>query len=103
MSQFLDCFAEDADRGDSRRACRALAARRLLFVLELLGDRQQHAAAAYSLNATSLYFTCIANGVSRMYRSDDLERLLRASGLELEAQHDNLGVGHTLFHCVKHG
>lgn len=103
MSQFLDCFAQDQIAAILARARGALPPGGSLFVLELLGDRQQHAAAAYSLHATSLYFTCIANGVSRMYRSEDLERLLRASGLELEAQHDNLGVGHTLFHCVKHG
>jgi hypothetical protein len=70
-------------------------------VLELLWDRQQHAAAAYSVNATSLYFTCIANGVSRMYRSSDLRRLLLAAGFEIEAQHDHLGLGHSLLHCVK--
>ena len=101
MSQFLDCFAEEQIAAILSRVAAALPIGGALFVLELLGDRQQHAAAAYSLNATSLYFTCIANGVSRMYRSDDLERLLRDSGLKLEAQYDNLGLGHTLFHCVK--
>lgn len=101
MSQFLDCFAEEQIVAILARVARVLPIGGSLFVLELLGDRQQHAAAAYSLNATSLYFTCIANGVSRMYRSDDLERLLRSSGLALEAQHDNLGLGHTLFHCIR--
>jgi hypothetical protein len=103
MSQFVDCFAEEQIAAILVRVAAGLPVGGSLFVLELLSDRQQHAAAAYSLNATSLYFTCIANGVSRMYRSADLERLLRASGLHLEAQHVNLGLGHTLFHCVKHG
>jgi ubiquinone/menaquinone biosynthesis C-methylase UbiE len=103
MSQFLDCFAETQIAAILARVVTVLPRGGSLFVLELLGDRQQHAAAAYSLNATSLYFTCIANGVSRMYRSTDLERMLRAAGLEVVAQHDNLGLGHTLFHCVKSG
>ena len=33
-----------------------------VFILELFWDIQQYDAAALSLNATSLYFTCLANG-----------------------------------------
>jgi hypothetical protein len=72
-----------------------------LFVLELLCDRQRYDAASYSLNATSLYFTCIANGVSRMFRSDDLLRIIRDAGLTVVAEHDHIGRGHTLLHCRK--
>jgi ubiquinone/menaquinone biosynthesis C-methylase UbiE len=101
MSQFLDCFAESQIAAILARVTAILPAGAPLFVLELLSDRQQHAAAAYSLNATSLYFTCIANGASRMYRAADLEHILRAARLDVVAQHDGLGLGHTLFHCVK--
>jgi hypothetical protein len=101
MSQLLDCFAEAEIGAILSRVREALPAGGSLFVLELLSDRQQYDAAAYSVNATSLYFTCIANGVSRMYRSDDLLRLLRAAGFEVQAQHDGLGLGHTLLHCTK--
>jgi len=101
MSQFLDCFDEERVLRILRHAADRLERGGSIFVLELLCDRQRHEAAAYSLNATSLYFTCIANGVSRMYRSDDLLRLVRRAGLRVQAQHDNLGVGHTLVHCVK--
>jgi ubiquinone/menaquinone biosynthesis C-methylase UbiE len=101
MSQFLDCFSESQIEAILARTAGVLPAQGSLFVLELLWDRQQHAAAAYSVNATSLYFTCIANGVSRMYRSSDLRRLLLAAGFEIEAQHDHLGLGHSLLHCVK--
>ena len=103
MSQFLDCFSEEQTLGILRRAAAVIGSSGSIFVLELLCDRQQHEAAAYSLNATSLYFTCIANGVSRMYRSDDLLRLIEAAGLRVDAQHDNLGIGHTLLRCVKRG
>jgi hypothetical protein len=101
MSQLLDCFSEADIAAVLPRVREALPANGSLFVLELLWDRQEYDAAAYSVNATSLYFTCIANGVSRMYRSDDLLRLLGAAGFEVRAQHDRLGLGHTLLHCVK--
>jgi len=101
MSQFLDCFAEDQIAKILARVSRVLPEDGALFVLELLSDRQRHAAAAYSLNATSLYFTCVANGVSRMYRSESLLRVLGAAGFEVAAQHDDLGLGHTLLHCTK--
>lgn len=101
MSQLLDCFSEADISAILARVRAAMPAHGSLFVLELFWDRQQHDAAAYSLNATSLYFTCIANGVSRMYRSGDLLRLLAAAGFELRAQHDHLGLGHTLLHCVR--
>ena len=100
MSQFLDCFAEDQIARILARVSGVLPHDGALFVLELFSDRQRHAAAAYSLNATSLYFTCIANGVSRMYRADNLVRVLDAARFEVAAQHDDLGFGHTLLNCT---
>ena len=85
MSQFLDCFAEEQIERILARVSRVLPDDGVLFVLELFSDRQRHEAAAYSLNATSLYFTCIANGVSRMYRADDFVRMLAAAGFEVAA------------------
>ncbi len=101
MSQFLDCFAEDQVLAILRRAADGISNGGSVFILELFCDRQRHDAAAYSLNATSLYFTCLANGVSRMYRSDELARLIREAGLRIHAEHDGLGIGHTLLHCMK--
>jgi ubiquinone/menaquinone biosynthesis C-methylase UbiE len=101
MSQLLDCFSEAQAARVLEVVTGVLRPGSSLYVLEPLADRQRHDAAAYSVNATSLYFTCIANGVSRMYRSADLLRLLRDAGLRVEAEHDNLGVGQTLLRCVK--
>jgi hypothetical protein len=101
MSQLLDCFAEEQVVRVLESAAAGLAAGGSIFVLELLCDRQKYDAAAYSLNATSLYFTCLANGVSRMYRSVDLLRLIRKAGLRMQAEHDNIGLGHTLVQCVR--
>jgi methyltransferase family protein/O-methyltransferase len=101
MSQFLDCFSEQQAREILRVAAAAMKPDCSLFILELLCDRQRYDAAAYSVNATSLYFTCIANGVSRMFRSDDLLRVIRDAGLFVVAEHDHLGRGHTLLQCRK--
>jgi cyclopropane fatty-acyl-phospholipid synthase-like methyltransferase len=101
MSQLLDCFSESQAEQVLRRAGEAVAPHGSLFVMETLCDRQRFDAASYSLNATSLYFTCIANGVSRMFRSEDLLRIVRDAGLVVAAEHDHIGLGHTLLHCRK--
>jgi hypothetical protein len=99
MSQFLDCFSEQQATRILRIASEAMGPECSLFVLETLCDRQRYDAATYSVNATSLYFTCIANGVSRMYRSDDLKRIIGDAGLAVVAEHDHIGRGHTLLKC----
>ncbi len=101
MSQFLDCFSEQQASTILRIAREAMGPESSLFVLETLCDRQRYDAATYSVNATSLYFTCIANGVSRMYRSEDLLRIVAEAGLTVVAEHDHIGRGHTLLHCRK--
>ena len=67
--------------------------------METFGDRQRFEAATYSLNAISLYFTAIANGNSRMYRSETIERILDQQGFEVAATHDDVGLGHTVLEC----
>lgn len=103
MSQFLDCFSEQQAASILRIAAGAMDDGCSLFVLETLCDRQRYDAATYSVNATSLYFTCIANGVSRMYHSADLLRIIRDAGLTVVAEHDHIGRGHTLLRCRKTG
>lgn len=100
MSQFLDCFSENRIVAILERAADVMGPHSSLFVLETLWDRQEHEAAAHSLNATSLYFTAIANGASRMYDAGTLQGLIRESGLRVVATHENLGRGHTLLHCM---
>jgi hypothetical protein len=50
---------------------------------------------------TSLYFTAIANGNSRMYTSDIFYDLIDKAGLSVEKSIDEIGVGHTLLQCRK--
>jgi ubiquinone/menaquinone biosynthesis C-methylase UbiE len=99
MSQFLDCFSEREIVSLLRRAARAMSRDSALYILELFWDRQPNDIAAFCLQQTSLYFTCIANGNSQMYHSTDLLRCLGESGLEVTAEHDQVGQYHTLLKC----
>lgn len=99
MSQFLDCFSLPQIESILRRAARALAPGGSLHILELFWDRQPNATAAFCLQQTSLYFTCIANGNSQMYHSGDLLRCLTASGLKLVEERDQIGQFHTWLKC----
>lgn len=101
MSQFLDCFSQDEIVTILQRAAAVMGPEDNLFILEGYWDRQQYEAAAYCLQQTSLYFTCIANGNSQMYHSDDMKRCLARAGLEVVEDIDDLGISHTLFRCRK--
>lgn len=70
-----------------------------LYIMETLWDRQRFEPAALCLTLTSLYFTAIANGNSKMYHSEDMERLVNLAGLEVETIHDHLGQGHSILVC----
>lgn len=99
MSQFLDCFSETQIGRILKLIRPALAKNGRAYIMETFVDRQKYDAAAYSLNAISLYFTTMANGNSRMYRATTLERILEEEGYRVEAMHDDLGVGHSLLEC----
>jgi hypothetical protein len=101
MSQFLDCFSATEIVSILERAVRAMDENSALFILELFWDRQKYEASSYSLNATSLYFTCVANGNSRMYHSDEFFGLVDRAGLKIDLVADNLGISHTLLRCRK--
>jgi hypothetical protein len=101
MSQFLACFSESEILSILRRTVAVMHHGTVLYIIELLWDRQKYEMATFSLNATSLYFTCVANGKSRMYHSDDLKRLVGTAGLIVEQEYDDIGIGHTVFRCKK--
>jgi hypothetical protein len=99
MSQFLDCFSEEQIVSILRRAAKVMNADSRLYIMETLWDRQRFEPAALCLTLTSLYFTAIANGNSKMYHSEDMTRLVNESGLQLETIHDYLGQGHSIMVC----
>jgi len=99
MSQFLDCFSQEDISGLLRRSKEAMSKDSSLYILETYWDMQLYEASTYSLHATSLYFTNIANGCSQMYHSDDMRKLIKKSGLILAEEISDIGVSHTLFIC----
>ena len=99
MSQFLDCFSEREILNILGNTVAVMNSSTLLYIIELFWDRQIYDAARFSLNATSLYFTCVANGKSRMYHSEDMKALVHQAGLVVEQEADDIGEGHTVFRC----
>lgn len=99
MSQFLDCFSEEEILQILQMAAAAMDSETRLYILDLFYDRQKYEAAAYSINCISIYFTCMANGNSRMYHSKDIINLIHKAGLCITADIDGIGAGHTLLYC----
>jgi len=101
MSQFLDCFSEEQIESILRRAAAILRPESRLCIMETFWDRQRYEPASFCLTMTSLYFTAMANGNSKMYHSDDFTAVVERSGLKVESIHDGLGQGHTIMVCKK--
>lgn len=100
MSQLLDCFSEAQIVSVLRKVRAALPAGGRLWILELFWDRQRFEAAAFSLQQTSLYFSCVANGNSQMYDSKVFLALLPQAGLAVTRLSDGVGRFHTLVECA---
>ncbi len=96
MSQFLDCFSMEQIVTILNKAKEVMTADTRLFIMETLWDRQRFEPAAFCLTMTSLYFTAIANGNSKMYNTEDLTRCIHEAGLETEHIYDHLGQGHSI-------
>lgn len=96
MSQFLVCFSEREIVSVLRRAREAMSATTRLYVLDTFWDQQDNEVATYCLHGMSPYFTCLANGNSRVYSDADFMACAHEAGLELAARHDNLGLAHSL-------
>lgn len=101
MSQFLDCFSESEVTSICSRAAESMDENSRLYIMETFWDRQKFETAAYCLTLTSLYFTAMANGNSKMYHSDDMTRCVNNAGLEVEEIVDGLGLGHSIMICKK--
>jgi hypothetical protein len=99
MSQLLACFSEEDGLRILQRARAAMDSAATLYVLDTFSDRQRHEIGTFSLQLISLYFTCLANGRSRMYRSTEVTRLVEAAGFRVERVVDRLGLCSTLVIC----
>lgn len=101
MSQFLDCFSEEEVLSILTRAAASMNGDSRLYIMETFWDRQRFETASYCLAQTSLYFTAMANGNSKMYYSGDMARLVEKAGLVIEQIHDGLGLGHSIMQCKR--
>lgn len=101
MSQFLACFSPREITSILKRAAASMSAAASLYILELFWDRQPNEVAAFCLQQTSLYFSCIANGTSQFYHSEDMLRCIAGSGLVVAESRDEVGLFHTLLKCRK--
>ncbi len=99
MSQFLDCFSMEEIVGILKRAKEAMTPDSRLYIMETLWDRQRYETATFCLTMTSLYFTAMANGNSKMYNTEDMEACIQEAGLQIEKIYDHLGQGHSILVC----
>jgi hypothetical protein len=102
MSQFLDCFSKEEIVCILSNAYQAASESTRLFILEPFFDNQDYPAAHFSLVATSLYFTIMANGNSKMYRIEVMKTLVREAGFEVVETYPLIGDSyHTILECKK--
>jgi hypothetical protein len=101
MSQFIDCFSLEEIYGLFRRAYDAMTENSTFYILETFWDLQKFQASTYSLHATSLYFTAVANGNSQMFHSKDILQVIEKAGFVAEEVHEIIGMSHTLIKCKK--
>jgi hypothetical protein len=101
MSQFIDCFSLEQIYGLFKRAHESMTENSSLYILETFWDLQKFQASTYSLHATSLYFTAVANGNSQMFHSKDILTLIEKAGFVVDELHEIIGMSHTLIKCKK--
>ena len=85
-----------AEQGDNWDAIWMMSEDTTLYIMETFWDRQKYETASLCLTMTSVYFTVMANGNSKMYHSDDMIRQIERAGLKVVAIHDGIGHGHSI-------
>lgn len=99
MSQFLCCFSEPEIVHILTTAKRAMGPRTRLLIMDNLWDCQKNEVASLCLQATSLYFTVVANGNSRMYDRGTLLKCIERAALRLTSENHEIGWGHSILEC----
>jgi hypothetical protein len=101
MSQFIDCFSLEEIYSLFIRAYEAMSDDASFYILETFWDLQKFQASTYSLHATTLYFTAVANGNSQMFHSEDILKVIDKAGFVVDQIHEIIGMSHTLIKCKK--
>jgi hypothetical protein len=99
MSQFLDCFSEEEVLFILQKVHKSCDENTKVCILEPIWDKQRFETSAFCIVNTSPYFAAMANGKSKMFKSEILEELINKAGFEIQRTIDGLGFGHTLFIC----
>ena len=84
MSQFLCCFSEEEIQNILHVAKGSLGKNSRLFILDTFLDKQKNPVAEYILRMTSLYFTCFANGNSKVYHSNTIINCIKKAVLAVK-------------------
>lgn len=87
MSQFLDCFSEEEIEQILLKIKKNMSPNSKIYIMETFIDDQRFPAATHSLVATSLYFTALANGNSKMYTSSAMKYIVKNAGFECVKEH----------------
>lgn len=102
MSQFLDCFGADEIMSILKRVHDAVDNKAFVYILEPFWNNQRFPASQFCLVGTSLYFTCIANGNSKMYHSEEMKQMSVDTGFEVVETFELIGDSyHTLLKLRK--
>ncbi len=91
MSQFLDCFSKQDIVKILSDLKRVMDKKSAIYILEPYTDMQNFKGAKYSLLHSSLYFTSMANGVSKFYKLSEMKEMIKNAGLNISSQFDNIG------------
>jgi hypothetical protein len=87
MSQFLDCFSEAEIEAILLKIKKNASKDSTIYIMETFIDNQPFPAATFSLVATSLYFTAMANGNSKMYSTSIFKYILDKAGFICVQEH----------------
>ncbi|MCR5261967.1 MAG: hypothetical protein K6C94_09045 [Candidatus Gastranaerophilales bacterium] len=102
MSQFLDCFSKQDIVKILKDLTQKADDKTSIFILEPYTDMQNFEGAEYSIVHSSLYFTCMANGVSKFYTMKEMEELIGRAGLTIKQCCNGIGAfDYTLLECGK--
>ncbi|GBF22676.1 methyltransferase type 12 [Candidatus Gastranaerophilus sp. (ex Termes propinquus)] len=102
MSQFLDCFSHTQIVKILNAVAQASDDKTRIYILEPFIDNQHFEGANYALTHISLYFTTMANGVSKMYSEAEMLECIEESDLKMVKTHYDIGKhNYTLLECIK--
>lgn len=96
LCQFLDCFSKEEILKILTTCVNAMDDNAELIIVETYTDRQKFDNAKFILEATSLYFTVLANGNSKMYKAEEIKNIASEAGLNLKEDIE-IGEYHSMF------